>query len=945
MKLGFLAGICFVTAVAADTGDDFSNNLFTDLAPLLALFGERVTMQFMSQSMGWADNIILAMAPLGIITAIVGAIRVGGPSWLKAIIGRARESRAIAESELMSSTSNEVCELWNGQEIVRVMGEGLIREFILLFPKGSAESQACVEVMKLEDEENKIHGKKQKCLKKHDLTFRECATGKLDQHKDEETGDFESSHDHRPLVVIRNITAAAPNLTLNIFSQVGRGELYMAAVLGITLQFGVLIYAGFATRRLQLLKDGNPVADYAFPCTASGTLLLAVGTLLCAHVVESATLEKRYCPAAEREAQVIWLQRSGTVNDQVFKPFAIFPRNAQALITTSHRVSRGRSRDGETDTAAPGIGAKFQESITTAGVLLSICGFVVQFTGLRGMHWSASVAQLGAIIIMTTLRAWLRRNLAQSPEACSLTPEYELDWLAIALGSDPKAASLCSPKNDGNDPCWGIVAVQDIDSLGGLEEHSAGSTSDLQGKCCDSLSSAHSVMKIRRELGELAGWHGPASVEAISLARAIEEAMGSLFGRSEKEFTWSLGAFWALGLDDRDRDRKQIHFHIKRHEGAWKAYADEIEAALSLWLYSVDQLENGASGEHQGRPPDGRGAEKSIQGETPRDAWLRKGTPTKRSLQLLGPQTAALYRDLQWWIPDGTVSIVGVKRAESEDGINSRTEVEAHRVVGFTSNVEPLTPSDNGIIQYEWSSPRFPNEEDPTEADCDAFLGVESFRPLRTLYAQHMFSAFMWAAAKTMELIKDEADVRPAQKDGAGGDSPWQLITLHSTWLSKMAQDIKSTGLGSLEEIYAAIIPPLSARNKLPRADDIIRWSRERAKQHELLGHWKEAADAYLWLFQTARTLPQGDIAIKATALLMEFLKAVTDAIKIRKAQKFEKRDIKELEELKSTLCSELRNTNLDTLARLLGLARMRHSSSHVYITSVSPRMEVSRMN
>ncbi|KAK1948663.1 hypothetical protein LY78DRAFT_543811, partial [Colletotrichum sublineola] len=52
-------------------GDDFVNNLFSDLAPLLALFGERVTMQFISQSIGWADNIVLAMAPIGIITIIV----------------------------------------------------------------------------------------------------------------------------------------------------------------------------------------------------------------------------------------------------------------------------------------------------------------------------------------------------------------------------------------------------------------------------------------------------------------------------------------------------------------------------------------------------------------------------------------------------------------------------------------------------------------------------------------------------------------------------------------------------------------------------------------------------------------------------------------------------------------------------------------------------------
>jgi hypothetical protein len=94
-----------------------------------------VTTQFISQSTGWADNIILAMAPLGVITIIVGAIRVGGPSWLKAVIGRARESRAVVEAELMSSTSDEVCELWKGDQIVRVMGQGSIREFVILTPK------------------------------------------------------------------------------------------------------------------------------------------------------------------------------------------------------------------------------------------------------------------------------------------------------------------------------------------------------------------------------------------------------------------------------------------------------------------------------------------------------------------------------------------------------------------------------------------------------------------------------------------------------------------------------------------------------------------------------------------------------------------------------------------------------------------------------------------
>lgn len=119
---------------------------------LLALFGERVTMQFMSQSMGWADNILLAMAPLGIITILVSAIRVGGPTWLKAVIGRARENLAVAEADLMSSTSNEVCELWNGREVVRCMGEAPVREFLVLsIPKEHDHNKPKVTVMKFDD--------------------------------------------------------------------------------------------------------------------------------------------------------------------------------------------------------------------------------------------------------------------------------------------------------------------------------------------------------------------------------------------------------------------------------------------------------------------------------------------------------------------------------------------------------------------------------------------------------------------------------------------------------------------------------------------------------------------------------------------------------------------------------------------------------------------------
>ena len=64
--------------------------------------------------------------------AIVAAIRVGGPSWLKAVVGRAQENRATVEMELMSSTSHEVCELWNGRGIVRTLGKPEVRQIVYL---------------------------------------------------------------------------------------------------------------------------------------------------------------------------------------------------------------------------------------------------------------------------------------------------------------------------------------------------------------------------------------------------------------------------------------------------------------------------------------------------------------------------------------------------------------------------------------------------------------------------------------------------------------------------------------------------------------------------------------------------------------------------------------------------------------------------------------------
>jgi len=137
VTLAFL--VPFVSAGSGDFSEDFLSGFISDLGPLISLFGEQVARQFMSESLYWYDHLIFALCPLGIITAVVGAIRISGPSSLKSLIGRARESRGIAEMELTTSTSTDVCELWNGRQMVRVMGSGKIEQ-LLFFPELQDES-------------------------------------------------------------------------------------------------------------------------------------------------------------------------------------------------------------------------------------------------------------------------------------------------------------------------------------------------------------------------------------------------------------------------------------------------------------------------------------------------------------------------------------------------------------------------------------------------------------------------------------------------------------------------------------------------------------------------------------------------------------------------------------------------------------------------------------
>jgi hypothetical protein len=66
------------------------------------------------------------------------------------------------------------------------------------------------------------------------------------------------------------------------------------------------------------------------------------------------------------------------------------------------------------------------------------------------MHWSAAVAQLASILIMTAVRALSKIYLSEHPEPWGIRDMYELDWVAMRLERNPNdghSLFKCKPRD------------------------------------------------------------------------------------------------------------------------------------------------------------------------------------------------------------------------------------------------------------------------------------------------------------------------------------------------------------------------------------------------------------------------------------------------------------------------------------------------------------------
>ncbi|CAG8145438.1 unnamed protein product [Penicillium olsonii] len=152
----------------------------------------------------------------------------------------------------------------------------------------------------------------------------------------------------------------------------------------------------------------------------------------CAFLIGQSTKEdiwirkKRGKNQADR-LSMYWVQPGGQIiGDQTFDAFS----------HTDHDNHLQKYMTSRKD-----IASRISKVQIWAAIGTTLVGFVLQFTGLRGIHSSVSVAQLGVIMVMSIARAALRMQRLK-PEDNSLAefPDevlgHELDWLAMRMGRE-----------------------------------------------------------------------------------------------------------------------------------------------------------------------------------------------------------------------------------------------------------------------------------------------------------------------------------------------------------------------------------------------------------------------------------------------------------------------------------------------------------------------------
>ncbi|KAI2735236.1 hypothetical protein DTO013E5_1821 [Penicillium roqueforti] len=544
---------------ADDDWDDFTNNLATDLAPLITLFGERLTKQFLSESISTLDNVIFALSPLGVLTAVVSVIRVCGSSSLRAFVGRAQEGPAEAESELLPCVSESTAEVFNDGGITRVFGRPKI-----------------VEIVAWEDVD-KTTGEK------------ETKIGTLRDALEEKAWSCNSKVSPTDLPELD-----MPNLSLN--KGIKRRDqfwFHCAAILGgilqtgqcfsslepemmLTIQKGTVVFATLTVfvYPQHFQKNDKAVAPYAFPLYIIGTTLLFLGMFFCAFIMERSS--KEFYLKAEKPSKIYWLQPGNQdVGDQVFNAFLAVNEGPESSMTDKLRYTKS-IRDRRFD-------RKYLETYST--LISTILGFICQFVGLRGLHSSVTLAQLGSTFLMAIIRTCLRtermnpdENKMKDDRDLMAHKQQELDCFAFYLEKVDYFNMTSLPDRPANIPLPRFMPhieaplakqlIRTRTQLANLTSNSNHSSNEAWDEMPIRQMARNLAHTIESTMDLISGW-------GVDLGKAFEFRLGfECRGTPPGPVTQSPGTY-SIGL-------------IRCGDALrWKMEVSEMEAILGLWTWSL----------------------------------------------------------------------------------------------------------------------------------------------------------------------------------------------------------------------------------------------------------------------------------------------------------------------------------------------------------------------
>lgn len=285
------------------------------------------------------------------------------------------------------------------------------------------------------------------------------------------------------------------------------------------------------------------------------------------------------------------------------------------------------------------------------------------------MHWSATVAQMCAAILMTLLRVVLRLSITDGLISRSLPCDYELEWLSTRMareldrdGKVPfwqnvvKGRTLEGPLID---PYWTEACV-DWDVPMSLQVNMEIKTfyEDLAG----APQFPHTIM-IKQRLVGLTGWESQTVDVAESLTKTIN-AILNMNTVQTSQLQRNTSFFWAMNAETLTGPCV-LHFKINYDPGKiehWSADATEIDATLSLWTFALESF-------HQ-----------------------QSHLPASKQIQLLSPCTKESYRDLSLWYED-TSDLTIIERFGCNQrplsGIEGLSNISSQDFFGYASGNTP----------------------------------------------------------------------------------------------------------------------------------------------------------------------------------------------------------------------------------------------------------------